>query len=113
MILKKKKILTSMNKKQAEIFLGAGNNMEMKSSQLVRTYQTLYLMTEDKGTLSLSVEISADFDGTPEEYQEVFLNMMAARYLGRVSFGENPFSQCLPAPKRRWWQFWKPKNLDI
>ena len=102
-----------MNKKETEIFFGSGNNMEMKSSQLVKTHQTLYLMTEDKGTLSLSVEISADFDSIPEDYQEVFLNMMAARYLGRVSFGENPFSQCVPTPKRRWWQFWKPKNLDI
>jgi hypothetical protein len=102
-----------MNKNETEINLGSGNNLEMKSSQLVKTNQTLYLTTEDKGTLSLSVDIIADFDTIPEEYQEVFLNMMAARYLGRVSFGDNPFSQCLPIPKRRWWQFWKPKNLDI
>jgi hypothetical protein len=102
-----------MNKKETEIFLGSGNNMEMKSSQLVKTYQTLYLMTEDKGTLSLSVEISADFNNVPEEYQEVFLNMLSAKYLGRVSFGDNPFSQCQPAPKRKWWQFWKSKNLSI
>ena len=70
-------------------------------------------LTPDKGTLSLSVEISADFYTIPEEYQEVFLNMMSAKYLGRVSFGDNPFSQCVPAPKRKWYQFWKPKNLDI
>ena len=93
--------------KDSEIYLGGGNNLEMKSSQIVRTHQTLYLTTEDKGTLSLSVEISADFDNVPQEYQEVFLNMMSAKYLGRVSFGDNPFSQCQPIPKRRWWQFWK------
>ena len=102
-----------MKNKETEINLGSGNNMEMKSSQLVKTNQTLYLTTEDKGTLALSIDIIADFDSIPEEYQEVFLNMMAARYLGRVSFGDNPFSQCLPIPKRRWWQIWKPKNLDI
>jgi hypothetical protein len=102
-----------MNKKETEIYLGAGNNLEMKTSQLVRTNQTLYLMTADKGTLSLSVEISADMDTIPSEYQEVFLNMIAARYLGRVSFGDNPFSQCLPIPKKRWWQFWKSKNLSL
>lgn len=102
-----------MSKNETEINLGSGNNMEMKSSQLVKTNQTLYLTTEDKGTLALSIDIIADFDSIPEEYQEVFLNMMAARYLGRVSFGDNPFSQCLPIPKRRWWQIWKPKNLDI
>jgi len=39
--------------------------------------------------------------------------MMSAKYLGRVSFGDNPFSQCQPIPKRRWYQFWKPKTLDI
>jgi hypothetical protein len=102
-----------MNKKETEINLGSGNNMEMKSSQLVKTHQTLYLTTEDKGTIALSIDIVADFDTIPEEYQEVFLNMMAARYLGRVSFGDNPFSQCVPIPKRRWWQIWKPKILDI
>jgi hypothetical protein len=96
-----------MKNKETEINLGSGNNLEMMSSRLVKTYQTLYLITEDKGTLSLSVEISADFDSIPEEYQEVFLNMMSAKYLGRVSFGDNPFSQCQPTPKRKWWQFWK------
>jgi hypothetical protein len=102
-----------MNKKETEINLGSGNNLEMRSSRLVKTFQTLYLITEDKGTLSLSVEISADFDSIPEEYHEVFLNMMSAKYLGRVSFGDNPFSQCQPAPKRKWYQFWKSKNLSI
>ncbi len=102
-----------MNKKETEINLGSGNNLEMRSSRLVKTYQTLYLITEDKGTLSLSVEISADFDSIPEEYHEVFLNMMSAKYLGRVSFGDNPFSQCQPTPKRKWYQFWKSKTLSI
>jgi len=102
-----------MNKKETEINLGSGNNLEMKSSRLVKTYQTLYLITENKGTLSLSVEISADFDSIPEEYHEVFLNMMSAKYLGRVSFGDNPFSQCQPAPKRKWYEFWKSKTLSI
>lgn len=99
-----------MSKESQEIFLGAGKNIDVRSSRLVKTYQTLYLTTEDKGTIMLNVDITADFDSIPEEYQEVFLNMISARYLGRVSFGDNPFSQCLPAPKRKWWQFWKPKN---
>ena len=108
MILKQ----NNMNRKETEINLGAGNNLEMRSSRLVRTHETLYLTTADKGTLSLSVEITGDFDSIPEEYQEVFLNMMSAKYLGRVSFGDNPFSQCVPIPKKRWWQFWK-KNLVL
>ena len=36
-----------------------------------------------------------------------YLFMLSVKYLNRVSFGDNPFSQCLPAPKRRWYQFWK------
>ncbi len=96
-----------MNKKETEINLGGGFNLEMKSARMVNTHQTLYLTIPDKGTITLSVNISADFDTIPEEYHEVFMNIMSAKYLNRVSFGDNPFSQCLPEPKRSWWQFWK------
>ena len=96
-----------MKNKDTEINLGSGNNMSMKSSRLVTTYQVLYLTTPKDGTISMSVKIEADFDTIPEEYQEVFMNMISVKYLNRVSFGDNPFSQCLPAPKRRWWQIWK------
>lgn len=99
--------------KESEIFLGAGNNISMKSSRVVSTYQTLYLTTPEEGTISMNVKIEADFDTVPEEYQEVFMNMISVKYLNRVSFGDNPFSQCLPAPKRRWYQFWKPKTITI
>jgi len=102
-----------MKNKETEIFLGGGNNMEMKSSQYVNTYQTLHLTTPENGAISLNVEISADFNTIPQEYHEVFLNMMSTKYLGRVSFGDNPFSQCQPAPKRKWYQFWKSKTLSI
>lgn len=99
--------------KETEINLGNGNNMEMRSSRLVTAYQVLHLTTPEDGTISVSIKIEADFDTIPEEYHEVFMNMMSVKYTNRVSFGDNPFSQCLPAPKRRWYQFWKPKTLDI
>ena len=102
-----------MKNKESEIFLGAGNNMSMKSSRLVTTYQVLYLTTPEDGTVSMSIKIEADFDTIPEQYQEVFMNMISVKYLNRVSFGDNPFSQCLPAPKRKWYQFWKSKTLSI
>lgn len=98
--------------KEHEIYLGAGNNMSMKASRLVSTYQTLYLTTPEDGTISMNIKIEADFDTIPEAYQEVFMNMISVKYLNRVSFGDNPFSQCLPAPKKRWWQFWKNKTID-
>jgi hypothetical protein len=99
--------------KDTEINLGSGNNMEMKSSRMVTTYQVLYLTTPTDGTIPMTVKIEADFDTIPEEYQEVFMNMISVKYLNRVSFGDNPFSQCLPAPKRRWWQIWKSKTIEI
>ena len=107
--MKKNETLTNMNKKEQEIYLGGGNNIEMKSSRLVTAYQVLYLTTPDDGTMSLSVKIEADFNTVPEQYQEVFINMMSVKYLNRVSFGDNPFSQCQPEPKRKWYQFWKRK----
>ena len=96
-----------MSKKESEIFLGGGNNMSMKSSRLVSTYQTLHLTTTDDGTISMNIKIEADFDSIPEEYQEVFMNMFSAKYLDNVSFGDNPFSLCIPTPKKRWFQLWK------
>ena len=102
-----------MKNKDTEINLGSGNNMEMKSSRMVTTYQVLYLTTPEDGTIPMTIKIEADFDTIPEEYQEVFMNMISVKYLDRVSFGDNPFSQCLPAPKRRWWQIWKSKTIDI
>jgi hypothetical protein len=94
-------------KQNKEVFLGGGHNLNMRSSNLVSTLQTLTLLTNTHGSIQLSVDIQADFNSIPEEYHEVFLNMMSAKYLGVVSFGDNPFSQCLPAPKKRWWQIWK------
>ena len=94
-------------KQNKDLFLGGGHNLNMRSSSLVTTQQTLTLLTNTHGAIQLSVDIQADFDSIPDEYREVFLNMMSAKYLGVVSFGDNPFSQCLPAPKKRWWQIWK------
>ena len=102
-----------MKNKDTEINLGSGNNMEMKSSRMVTTYQVLYLTTPEDGTIPMTIKIEADFNTIPEEYQEVFMNMISVKYLNRVSFGDNPFSQCLPAPKRRWWQIWKSKTIEI
>jgi hypothetical protein len=33
--------------------------------------------------------------------------MVSAKYIDSVSFGDNPFSQCIPQPKKKWWQIWK------
>jgi hypothetical protein len=93
-----------------EINLGGGHNLVMSTSKLVTCHEILTLITPGDGALQLEVKIQADFDTIPEKYHEVFLNMLSTKYMKAVSFGDNPFSQCQPAPKRRWWQFWKAKS---
>lgn len=92
-----------MNK---EINLGGGNNMIVTTSKLVSLHETLTLVHTNK-TYQLDVKIEADFNKIPEDLQEVFLNIMTAKYSSTVSFGDNPFSRCIPLYKKRWWQFWK------
>ncbi len=92
-----------MNK---EINLGSGSNMNITTSKLVSLHETLKLLHNDK-TYELDVKIEADFNKIPEDVQEVFLNIMMAKYYNTVSFGDNPFSRCIPASKKRWWQIWK------
>jgi hypothetical protein len=96
-----------MSKKENEIYLGGGTNLNFKASKIVTTHNTLKLITVGDGAMSLDVKIEADFDSIPEQYHEVFLNMISAKYLDSVSFGDNPFSLCVPTPKKKWYQFWK------
>jgi hypothetical protein len=93
-------------KKEAELFLGGGH-LNIESAQYVQTYNSLKLITIDDGAIELNVEIKADFSKIPEKYHEVFLNMFSSKYVGTTSFGDNPFSLCKPAPKRKWYQIWK------
>ena len=100
-----------MTKKNSEVYLG-GSYMNVQTAQIVETKNILKLKTADEKYESLEVKISADFSTIPEKYHEVFMNMLSAKYLDSVSFGDNPFSQCVPPPKKRWWQFWKA-NVNI
>jgi hypothetical protein len=95
-----------MEKNNNEIYLGGGH-LNIQSASYVQTYNSLQLITIDDGAIELNVEIKADFSKVPEKYHEVFLNMFSSRYIGTTSFGDNPFSVCKPAPKKKWYQFWK------
>ena len=96
-----------MQKQESEIYLGGGSNLIMTTSRLVTCQEILTLVINGKQSISLDVKIQADFDTIPEEYREVFLNMMTSKYCRTASFGNNPFSQCRLTPKKRWYQFWK------
>ena len=101
-----------MGKKENELYLGGGANINVKAAKVVTLHNNLKLITIGDGAVSLDVKIEADFDSIPEKYHEVFLNMLSAKYLDTVSFGDNPFSMCVPPPKKKWWQFWKA-NVNI
>jgi hypothetical protein len=101
-----------MSKNQKEIYLGGGANINVKKASVVSVHNSLKLITPNDGAIALDVKIEADFDTIPEKYHEVFLNMISAKYLDSVSFGDNPFSQCVPPKKKKWWQFWKA-NVNI
>jgi hypothetical protein len=96
-----------MSENKGEIYLGGGNNLLMTTSKLVTCHEVLTLVVNGRGGIPLEVKIQADFDTIPEEYHEIFLNMLTSKYCKTVSFGDNPFSRCLPTSKKRWFQFWK------
>jgi hypothetical protein len=86
-----------------------GNDyVTVKASTIVTLNEHLVLYTND-GPIDLKVNIKVDFDTIPQKYHEVCLNMLTSKYVNKVSFGDNPFSQCKPVVKRKWWQFFKPK----
>ena len=83
-----------------------GNECVMvKSSTIVKLNEEFTLQTED-GSFTLTTEITADFGTIPKKYHEVFLNILTSKYLNKVSFGDNPFSECKPFVKRKWYKFW-------
>jgi len=81
--------------------------VDIKTSRNVMMKNTLTLVGDDGEAIDLNINIEADFETIPEKYHEVFLNMIMAKYYSKVSFGDNPFSQCLPPKKKRWYEFWK------
>ena len=90
-----------------EIYLGGGSNINIRTASIVSVQNSLKLITPDDGVITLDIKIEADFDTIPKKYHEVFLNMVSSKYIDSVSFGDNPFSQCLPPKKKKWYEFWK------
>lgn len=82
--------------------------VSIKTSTLVKLSELFIVQTLD-GPITLEVEITADMENIPDKYREVFLNVLTSKYANQVSFGDNPFSECKPIVKRKWWQFWKSK----
>lgn len=83
-------------------------HLNIKSSSIVKLNEDLVVFSED-GPITLDVEIVADLNTVPKKYQEIFLNVLTSKYMNKVSFGDNPFSECKPVIERKWWQFWKSR----
>lgn len=98
---------TINNPNEREINYGTGY-VDIKSSTIVKLNE-LFVVHDEDGPVELRVEISADFNTIDKKYHEIFLNVLSSKYLNRVSFGDNPFSDCKPMKKRKWYQFWKTK----
>lgn len=82
--------------------------VSIKASTIVKLSEHFTLHTLE-GPVDFQTEITADFANIDPKYHEVILNMLTSKYTNKVSFGHNPFSQCQPPLKRKWWQFWKPR----
>ena len=102
-----------MSKKESDIYLGGGANINVRKASIVSVYNSLKLITPHDGAITLDIKIEADFDTIPKKYHEVFLNVLTSKYSNSVSFGNNPFSECRPVQKKKWWQFWKTQYFTI
>lgn len=90
-----------------EIYLGNGSNLVVQATKNVELKEIIALKTGKKEIIELEIKIIADFDTIPEEYHEVFMNMLTTKYYNVTSFTNNPFSQCVEEQRKKWWQIWK------
>jgi len=89
-----------------EQHLGSGNNTTYHISKLYTITNTVAV--KDNGDwVDLNVKIEVDLNQVDEKYHEIFINLLTSKYMGVVSFGDNPFSLCEPTDSKKWWQFWK------
>jgi hypothetical protein len=100
------------NKNEQEIHIGSGHFINIRASQVLKLKEHFIVYTQD-GPVTLDVEVSADFANIDPKYHEIFYNVLTSKYMNKASFGENPFSECRPIVKRKWWQFWKAKYFEL
>lgn len=100
-----------MNQNNTDFHIGNGSYINVQTSSIVKLNEQFIVYTED-GPIQLTVDIIADFAKIDKKYHEIFFNVLASKYLNRASFGDNPFSECKPIVKRKWWQFWKTKYIE-
>jgi len=85
------------------------DHINVRASTIVKLHQYLTVIQSNGAPLDLKVDITADLVDIPEQYHEVILNVMTSKYLGKVSFSDNPFSKAYSPIKHKWWNIWKIK----
>ena len=94
-----------------DFHIGNGSYLNIQTSKVVKLQEQFIVYTED-GPISLTTEVSADFEKIDPKYHEIFFNVLSSKYLNKVAYGDNPFSECKPIVKRKWWEFWKSKYVE-
>ena len=94
-----------------DFHIGNGSYVNMKTSSIVKLTEQFTIHTPD-GPITLNTDVVADFATIDPKYHEIFFNVLSSKYLNRASFGDNPFSECKPIVKRKWWEFWKSKYIE-
>lgn len=94
-----------------DFHIGNGSYLNIKTSSVVKLQEQFIVYTED-GPISIVVDVSADFAKIDTKYHEIFFNVLSSKYLNKVAYGDNPFSECKPVVKRKWWQFWRTKYVQ-
>jgi hypothetical protein len=101
-----------MDEKNTDFHIGNGSYINIQTSSIVKLNEQFIIFSED-GPISFTVDIVADFAKIDKKYHEICFNLLSSKYLNKVSFGDNPFSECKPIIKRKWWQFWKSKYIQL
>jgi hypothetical protein len=82
------------------------DHVSVNTATVVSLKEYFVVNTMD-GPIDIIVDIKADFESIPKEYHEICLNVLTSKYLNKVDFSTNSFSECKFVKKRRWFQFWK------
>lgn len=100
--------MVAKKKEEAEFHIGDGKHLTMKQTTTISMNDQLRLMTADTKSISLNVEIKADFDNIPPQYHQLFMQMMQVRYGGLVNIWDNtqPFTPP-EKQKKKWYQIFK------
>ena len=98
------------NKKSSSFSLDE-HLISVKTSTVIQLDESFSIYTME-GPIDFRAQISCDLVGIPEKYHEICLNVLTSKYTNKVSFGRNPFSECKPIVKRKWWQFWKSEYFE-